>query len=142
MDNLYNLINLFVLPFWLLMILAPRWAVTRRLMASFWPIVVLPLVYAILLVTVTANAAAPAVDFSSLGAIAALLGTPEGALVAWAHFLAFDLFVGRWAYLDSRDRSLNPWMTSIALFFTFLAGPIGLLLYLSLRATRREAQPA
>ena len=30
-----------------------------------------------------------------LAAVAALLSTPAGATLAWAHFLAFDLMVGR-----------------------------------------------
>jgi hypothetical protein len=138
MENIYNFINLAVLPFWLLMILAPRWALTRRLMGAFWPVAIVPLVYVALLLATAAGASAAPLDFS-LNGIAVLLGTPEGALVAWAHFLAFDLFVGRWVYLDSRERGLNPWLTSIALLFVFLAGPFGLLLYLGLRAASRRA---
>jgi hypothetical protein len=64
----------------------------------------------------------------------ALLGTPFGTAVAWAHFLAFDLFVGRWAFLDSRRRGVHPLLMAPALFLTFMLGPIGLLLYLGLRA--------
>ena len=43
----------------------------------------------------------PVVARPELPAVAALLGTPAGATIAWAHFLAFDLFVGRWIYLDA-----------------------------------------
>jgi len=31
-----------------------------------------------------------------------LFGTGAGTTLAWVHFLAFDLFVGRWIYLDAR----------------------------------------
>ena len=33
-----------------------------------------------------------------------LLSRPEIALVAWIHFLVFDLFVGRWIYRDGGER--------------------------------------
>ena len=62
-----------------------------------------------------------------------MLGTPEGATVAWVHFLAFDLFVGRWVYLDARARGVSPWATSPLLFATLMVGPVGLLGYLAVR---------
>lgn len=39
--QLFNGANLFVLPFWTLMILLPNWGVTRRVMESYIPLVVL-----------------------------------------------------------------------------------------------------
>ncbi|MCB9123885.1 MAG: DUF4281 domain-containing protein [Caldilineaceae bacterium] len=63
---------------------------------------------------------------SEPAAIAALLGTPEGATVAWAHFLAFDLFVGRWVYLDGRCVGLSAWVVSPILFFVLMIRPGGL----------------
>ena len=53
--------------------------------------------------------------------------------MGWIHFLAFDLFVGRWAYLDSRERGLSAWLVSPILVFIFMAGPLGLLMYLTAR---------
>jgi hypothetical protein len=50
--------------------------------------------------------------------------------VAWAHLLAFDLFVGRWAYLDSRQHDISAWIASPLLFFILMAGPLGFLVYL------------
>src|SRR5262249_1035541 len=83
----------------------------------------------------------PAVARPTLDGVAALLGSPEGATIAWVHFLAFDLFVGRWIYLDSRDRRLSPLLMAPILFFTLILGPLGFLRYLLLRmiATSREA---
>ena len=53
----------------------------------------------------------------------------RGATAAWAHFLAFDLFVGRWIYLDSRSRGTSDWVTGPILFLTLLPGPLGLIVY-------------
>jgi hypothetical protein len=62
--------------------------------------------------------------------LAEALGQPTGATIAWAHFLAFDLFVGRWAYLDSREKGITAWVASPLLFFILMVGPLGFLLYL------------
>jgi hypothetical protein len=78
-----------------------------------------------------------AVSSPSLEAIAPMLGTPEGATVAWVHFLAFDLFVGRWVYLDARARGMTPWITSPLLFLTLMLGPAGLLGHLLVRGRYR-----
>jgi hypothetical protein len=132
METILNLSNLFVMPFWLVMILLPHWRWTRRLMASLWPVGVLALAYTGLLLT-QLGAAADGLLNPSLASIAGLLGTPSGATIGWVHFLAIDLFAGRWAYLDSRKRGLSAWLVSPALFFILMAGPLGLLLYLLAR---------
>jgi hypothetical protein len=44
-ELLFNLSNLFVLPFWGLMILLPRWQWTEKVMKSLIPIVILAAVY-------------------------------------------------------------------------------------------------
>jgi hypothetical protein len=132
LETIFTLANLFVLPFWALMILLPHWRWTRRIMQTLWPVVVLCVVYAVLLLSQIGGAAGSLLS-PTLDGIAGLLGTPAGATVGWVHFLAFDLFVGRWAYLDSRVRGISAWLVSPPLFFIFMAGPLGLLLYLAVR---------
>ena len=68
-----------------------------------------------------------------LATIAALLGTPEAAVVAWVHFLAFDLFAGRWEYLDAQERGVSHWLLGPCLLLTLMLGPLGLLCYLGAR---------
>jgi hypothetical protein len=132
MATIFALANFFVLPFWLLMIVLPHWRWTRRIMDSLWPVVILALAYAALVIPIL-----PAVFGSllnpTLGGIMTLLGSEAGATIGWIHFLAFDLFVGRWAYLDSRERGLPAWLGSPTLFFILMLGPLGLLLYLAAR---------
>ena len=132
METIFPLSNLFVLPFWALMIFLPDWRWTQRIMRTLWPVVVLAGVYTVLLLTQIGGAAGSLLN-PTLDGIAGLLGTPAGAAVGWVHFLAFDLFVGRWAYLDSRERGISAWLVSPTLFFVFMAGPLGLLLYLAVR---------
>jgi hypothetical protein len=47
--------------------------------------------------------------------------------------IAFDLFVGRWAYLDSRERGIPALVMAPVLLLTILLGPVGLLVYLLVR---------
>jgi Domain of unknown function (DUF4281) len=132
---LFRITFLLVAPFWALMILAPTWSWTRRIAGS--PLIVTPpiLVYAILVLS-HLSVILPAVAQPTLDGVRDLLGSPVGAAAGWAHFLAFDLFVGRWIYLDSRERGRHPLLVAPILLLTIMLGPLGLLTYLAVRAAR------
>ncbi|NWF68456.1 MAG: DUF4281 domain-containing protein [Chloroflexi bacterium] len=121
------------------MIFAPRWSQTRRVIAS--PYIVLP----VLVVTVVwgfyvwfSHPPAGGLiellgNFVSPTGITGLMGVPERAMVVWVHLLVFDLFAGRWIYLDSRERDYNVWWVSPLLLLTMNAAPFGFLIYLLVR---------
>jgi hypothetical protein len=132
MDTIFSISNLLVMPFWLAMILLPRWRWTARIMASLWSVVPAALLYAVLVLP-NLPALLPMVSSPELNVIAVMLGTPAGATVAWIHFLAFDLFVGRWVYLDGRRLGMSAWLVSPILFFVLMLGPLGLVLYVAAR---------
>lgn len=119
-------------PFWLLMIVAPAWGWTHRIVSS--PLIVVPplLVYVALLLPQFAAFAAPVVS-PDLPGLAAVLGTPAGAAAIWAHAIGFDLFVGRWMYLDARERGIHPLVMAPVLVLTILLSPLGLLTHLAIR---------
>ncbi|MEV4489939.1 ABA4-like family protein [Micromonospora coxensis] len=125
-------------PFWALMILLPRWSWTARIVRS--PLIVLPalLIYALLVLPAIGDVL-PAVLSPTLDGIRDLLGTDTGAAAAWAHMIAFDLLVGRWAWLDSRERRIPALVMAPVLILTILLGPLGLATYLGLRT--RWARP-
>lgn len=140
METIFSLSSLLVMPFWLLMIALPHWRVTQRIMRS--PLVsAAPALLYLALVLPRLGELLPALASPTLAGVAALLGTPAGATIAWAHFLAFDLLVGRWAYLDSRERGVSAWLMAPVLFGVLMLGPVGFLLYLAARvlAGRRDA---
>jgi hypothetical protein len=120
------------MPFWFLMILLPFWSWTKRIIGSPWIAAPAALLYASLVLP-QAGGLLGALANPQLAQIAALLGTPAGATIGWVHFLAFDLFVGRWVYLDSQERKLTAWLVSPILFVVLMFGPLGLLLYLLVR---------
>lgn len=133
-ETLFQISNVLALPFWLLMIVLPHWRWTKRVIGSPWIAAPLALIYAILVIP-SAGTLLPALAQPTLAGITALLGTPEAAAIAWAHFLAFDLLTGRWAYLDSRARKISAWLMAPVLLLTLLLGPLGFLLYLLVRSS-------
>ena len=136
METVFSLSSLLVMPFWFLMIVLPTWKWTGRILNTPWIIAPAAALY-VALVLPGVLEILPAVMNPDLASIAASIGTPSGATIAWVHFLAFDLFVGRWAYLDSRERGISPWLMAPVLFFVLMLGPLGFLLYLGVRFTRR-----
>lgn len=135
MNLVFSLLFLPVAPLWLAMMLAPRSSLTRRLVGSPWCVVPVALAY-VALVAPDLLTVLPLVMRPQLPEIAALLGTPRGATIAWAHFLAFDAFVGRWIHGDALERGASAWLLAPILFFTLMLGPLGLTAWLLLRPRR------
>jgi hypothetical protein len=133
MEQIFLLSNLVVLPFWGIMIVAPRWAVGHRIMRSVLVFLPLTVLYSWLVLPMLPGLL-PALARPELRVITTLLADPTGATVAWIHFLAFDLFVGRWQYHDALHHQLPSWLVRITLLCTFMAGPFGLLLYIVVRS--------
>lgn len=140
METIFSLSSLLVMPFWLLMIVLPHWRWISRLLRSPLVCAAPALLYLALALPGIGELLA-AVAQPTLPGIAAVLGTSAGATLAWAHFLAFDLFVGRWIYLDSRERGISAWIMAPLLFFTLMLGPIGFLSYLAVRAVANVRRP-
>lgn len=140
LETWFMVSNLLVMPFWLLMIFVPHWRLTKRIMEPLWCAVIPALVYAGLFLTQLGGDPGALLN-PSLDGIAALLSQPQAALIAWVHFLTFDLFVGRWAYLESRQKAISAWLVSPTLFLILMAGPLGMLVYLALRWAWLRSHP-
>ncbi|MFO0876940.1 MAG: ABA4-like family protein [Gemmataceae bacterium] len=134
-DTLFRIVNLVALPFWVLMVFAPRWRFTRRLMESMVGPGLFAVLYAVLVLP-GLGAILPQLIRPELEAIVQLLSQPEAAVIAWIHFLAFDLFVGRWEYLDAQERGLSHLLLAPILVLTLMFGPLGLLAFLIARPRR------
>lgn len=129
-----------VAPLWLLMIAAPTWRWTRRIVAQPWSFAPLAVVYTALVIP-RVGELLPKLARPELDTVAALLATSAGATIAWIHFVVFDAFVGRWVYLDSRDRNVHPLLMAPVLLLIILFGPMGFLLYLVVRSLRPAPEP-
>lgn len=126
-ELIFNGANLFVLPFWALMILLPRWSVTQNVIASKLPFVVLASLYVYLIAGTITGESAAALANPTLADIARFFSDERAAATGWVHFLMLDLFAGRWVYLEGQRTGV--W-TVHSLLFCLFAGPLGLLLHI------------
>ena len=122
---------------WLGLALAPKADLTRRFYPSVVAPVMLGLVYAYLMISFQGEAP-PEGGFGTLEEVKALFSIDALLLAGWIHYLAFDLFVGGWILRDSQDHQINHFLILPCLFFTLMAGPVGLLLYLALRSLKGQ----
>lgn len=132
-DLLFTIANTAVLPFWLLLAVAPSWAWTSRLTHSGLVALALTPLY---LYGLASGSAPEGAGFGSLEGVMLLFRHPEAVLAGWVHYLVFDLFVGAWEVRDSRRRGIPHAFVLPCLLFTLMLGPVGLCLYLAVRALR------
>jgi hypothetical protein len=134
-DKIFSLCNTAALVGWLLMVLAPRWFITKKLVLSGIYPLLLGLVYLALIVTYFGDADG---NFGSLQGVAQLFANPFALTAGWIHYLAFDMFIGAWEVNDSQKHSISHFLVIPCLFFTFMFGPIGLILYFIVRSVKTK----
>jgi hypothetical protein len=122
--QLFNGANLFVLPFWALIILLPNWQVTRRVMESYIPYLLLAGLYLYFFINSLTPENAQALSSPQLADIARAFSDEKVMATGWVHYLVMDLFVGRWIYWEGQRTGI--W-TFHSLALCLFAGPLGLL---------------
>ena len=132
-DYIFSFINFSVMPAWALLILAPKWSVTDKLVHSMFYPLLLGGVYIIGMILAYMGHGAEGGGFTSIEGVRTLFSADVGMVIGWTHFLVFDLFVGAWEARDARRRGFKHWLLVPCLLLTFMLGPIGLVLYLGLR---------
>jgi len=136
-ELLFTLCGRLVIPAWLLLILLPKWEWTTKLVSHVWIPALLALCYIYCF-----YAAMPFPEgggFGSLAQVQIFFTSPYAALAGWIHYLAFDLFIGAWEVRDAQRRGINHLWLVPCLILTFLAGPVGLLLYFCIRFALTKA---
>jgi hypothetical protein len=127
----YAVINTCTAPLWLLMIALPRSPLTARAVRAATPL------YAALGASYVGLLASgwggERVDFRDPETVRRGLAQPRSFLAGWAHYIAFDLFVGRWIWEQGLAAHRS---TRLALLLTWMAGPAGLTLWLGQSAVR------
>jgi hypothetical protein len=135
-EQLFSVVNLVAVAGWLLLAVLPGRPWTTNLVTA----VVVPALLAVIYTTIVAVRWGGADGgFGSLEAVSRLFADPWVLLAGWVHYLAFDLFVGSWEVRDARLQGIPHWLVLPSLFFTFMFGPAGWLLYMGTRAVRRRA---
>ena len=72
--------------------------------------------------------------FGSLAEVKTLLSNDWALLAGWVHYLAFDLFIGGWIAVKADEVGLSRIIQVPILIATFMAGPLGLALFMVMRA--------
>ena len=134
----FEFVTLVPQPLWLLLIFLPKWSGTRALFRPIGPVALLAFMHLYIVVMSTQggpDVTAPLDLFNKLFdaredglATYLTLGTYRNfAAEEWTHVLIWDLFVGRYIWLDGLKRGV---FTSHSVLLTNLIGPPGLLLHL------------
>ncbi|EDL48927.1 ABA4-like family protein [Erythrobacter sp. SD-21] len=135
--------NLLALVMWAALILLPRWP---ALLAAvlYLGIGLLCLAYALGLAGILTGALDSVggggwPDFSTIEGVRSIFASDGGVTIGWIHYLAFDLFVGLWIARDADAKGFSRLVQAPILLTTFLAGPLGLLVWLAIRERRARA---
>ncbi len=129
-EQIFSIANLIAMISWIILAVAPRWVLTRKIILSGAIPVLLSVAYLVLIVLFFGSAEG---GFSSLAGVMKLFTNEWAVLASWIHYLAFDLFVGVWEVKDAQAKNISHWFVIPCLILTFMLGPIGFLLYSILR---------
>lgn len=138
-DVLFWFSSLYILPFWLMMWFAPTHERTAALLRSEWiylaplaaayTLAVLPNLLDILLLLGS--------DMPTPDVVVELFSEREVVLIGWLHYLAFDLFVGRWTWQRLVATGQPIYVSMPVLVLSMMVAPLGALV--GLIVTRNHA---
>ncbi len=125
---LFNICNSSILIFWGAILLFPKTRFSKQLINFPWIPIGISLFY-IYFIFISGGLAGA--DFSNLEGILSLFknATPESAAAGWLHYLAFDFWVATWIIRHSQRHQIKHLFIIFPLFFTFILGPVGILIY-------------
>ncbi len=133
--EVFSYANLMAMPMWLLLIVLPKWKVTRFLIDYKIIPLALSLIYAIyIFIAITTGGG---MDFGSLESVMALFTKENAVLAGWVHYLAFDLLVGMWIIDQNRTLKIHQLLIAPCLVGTFMLGPVGFLLFMAMRSIKK-----
>ncbi len=130
-DSIFQLCNTLALIAWLVLLIAsPFWPSVDQLLIGI-VITLFAIVYAWLIFQ--SFNPADVEKFSTLDGIMQLFSNKTAVTAGWVHYLAFDLMIGIWIKKNAMKHGIPHWLLIPCLLFTFMLGPVGLLLYLLIR---------
>jgi hypothetical protein len=144
-DAVFGAVNLLAMIAWAALILLPRWPALLS-GVLYLGVGLLCLIYATGLIGLLSgfipNPQGGGADFTTIAGVRAIFGSDAGVTIGWTHYLAFDLFVGLWIARDGDAKGISRLVQAPVLLATFIAGPLGLGIWLLLRepAARRQGR--
>jgi hypothetical protein len=144
-DAWFSMVNLLALIAWTALILLPRWPALLS-GVLYLGVGLLCLIYATgligLLSGLIPNPDGGGADFTTIAGVRSIFASDAGVTIGWTHYLAFDLFVGLWIARDGDAKNISRLLQAPILLATFMAGPLGLGLWLLIRepAARKQGR--
>jgi hypothetical protein len=123
--------TLTVSVFWLLLVVAPKWIWTDRIVHS----VFVPLALGIWVIALGVLGPPPpeGAGMGSIEAVMLLLSGEHATLTLWTLVMGWDLLAGAWLARDARRRGIHHAWVVGCLVLAFVYGILGLVLYLLVR---------
>ncbi len=134
--EVFSLANFIAMPMWLLMIIAPKWKVTRFLIDTKLVPILLSLVYAVYIALTIQSEGFP--DFGNLSSVMGLFTIENAVIAGWVHYLAFDLLIGMWILNENRTVRVHHLIIIPCLLCTFMLGPVGFLLFIIIKSIKNK----
>ena len=135
-SEVFSIAGMITMPMWILMILVPKWKVTRFLIDFKIIPLLLSLIYVIYIFQ--AIQIGGSMDFGSLSSVMTLFTEENAVLAGWVHYLAFDLVVGMWMLDQNKKIGIHQLVMAPCLFGTFMFGPVGFLLFVIIKTIKQK----
>ena len=141
-ESLFGFVNIVAIVAWVILIFLPRSPIPASVVL-YLGVGMLCLIYAVGLIGIVSGGLDPVgpegsgMDFSTIAGIQSIFTSQGGTVVGWTHYLAFDLFVGLWIARDADAKAFSRILQAPILLTTFMAGPLGLLIWLLVREKYR-----
>jgi hypothetical protein len=135
-ESIFQFSSALAMMGWLLLIIASPFLKNYSAVITGFFITLLAIIYAWLI----SKSLQPG-DFGKFGTLDGVMSlfTNKTAVTAgWVHYLAFDLMVGLWIKNNAVKHQIGHVPTVPCLLFTFMMGPVGLLLYFIIRTAKTK----
>jgi len=132
-ESAYSFFNATAFFAWLILAIAPHSETIRKILANL-VITFFAVCYAYLLISTFQLDSFS--EFSTLEGLQSLFSDPLAVVTGWIHYLAFDLLAGIFIAKDASKLGFSRGIIPLFLLFTFMAGPLGWLIYWVVRTAK------
>jgi len=131
LENIYLISNFGILPFWMMLIFIPNHNLTKILVQSIVPFLILASAYIFVgyKIFLEKNFFDSFDLYFGLEGLYSVYSNESFLLIFWLHFLSISLFTGSWIARDSIKYSIPKIITILSLVLTYFTGPIGVIFY-------------
>jgi hypothetical protein len=135
-ELVYSAFTLTVSVLWLLLVVAPKWIWTDRIVHS----VFVPLALGMWAIALGVLGPPPpeGAGMGSIEAVMLLVGGEHATLTLWTLVMGWDLLAGAWLARDACRRGIHHAWVIVCLVLAFVYGILGLVLYLLVRLALRR----